>query len=94
MQGLIPNSDPFLLLLPVAFSWGPGRTDEDILATARGCRLQPSAISGADKTGNRFPPLQSPGELSVSHYIELREKKWWWGWEGGGKAGEQWGKAG
>lgn len=36
--------------------------------------MQPSAISGADRAGNRLLPLQSPGVLCVPHYLELREK--------------------
>ena len=61
MQHLILNFYPFLLRLPKAFCWGPGRTDEDILDAGRGCRLHPSAISGSDKTANRFLPLQCSG---------------------------------
>lgn len=54
---------------------------------AAGCSHLP--FQGADKTGNRFLPLQSPGELSVSHYIELSEKS---GGGGGVMTGEHGGK--
>ena len=75
MQHLILSFYPFLLLLPKAFCWGPGRTDEDILDAGRGCRLHPSAVSGSDKTGNRFLPLQCWGWYIISTEGKQRENR-------------------
>lgn len=76
------NAAPYtqFLSFPPAFAknilLGPGRTDEDILDAERGCRLHPSAVSGSNKIGNRFLPLQCPGSdasFPLNGYGENRE---------------------
>lgn len=76
------NAAPYtqFLSFPPAFAknilLGPGKTDEDILDAERGCRLHPSAISGSNKIGNRFLPLQCPVSdalFPLNGYGENRE---------------------